>query len=87
MYGGLHRNLRLWSVIPTVVARNWQDGTRRSRKLSGYTHLRIFSVAGVSMVGYHVHRSDDYVDYRKSRLKGIEKKKSDLLKRLKKLSS
>lgn len=28
MYGGLHRNLRLWSVIPTVVARNWQDGTR-----------------------------------------------------------
>ena len=28
MYGGLRRNLRLWSVTPTVVASSWRGGTR-----------------------------------------------------------
>ncbi|MED3824339.1 hypothetical protein P4561_11520 [Priestia flexa] len=37
------------------------------------------------MVSYQVHRSADYLDYRKSKLKDINKKKSGLFKRLEKL--
>lgn len=42
---------------------------------------------GVSVVAYQVHRSPDYIDYRKSCLKGMGNKKRDLLKRLRKVSS
>nr|WP_282599695.1 hypothetical protein [Priestia megaterium] len=37
------------------------------------------------MVSYQVHRSAEYQDYRESRLKGFEKKKGILQKRLQKL--
>jgi hypothetical protein len=38
------------------------------------------------MVSYQVHRSADYLDYRKFKLKDTQKKKSVLLKRLENLS-
>jgi len=38
------------------------------------------------MVSYQVHRSADYLDYRKSKIKDINKRKSGLFKRLEKLS-
>ncbi len=37
------------------------------------------------MVSYQVHRSTDYLDHRKFKLEGVNKKKSNLLKRLEKL--
>lgn len=37
------------------------------------------------MVTYQVHRSADYLDYRKSKLKDINKRRNGLFKRLEKL--
>jgi hypothetical protein len=52
MYGGLHRNLRLRSVIQAAVASRWRSRTRRSKKQSSIdvnTFVYVFSSSGWNM--------------------------------------
>lgn len=45
MYGGLHRNLRLWRIISIKVASKWRNEIHGNRKLSKRRYLSMFLVA------------------------------------------
>ena len=46
MYGGLHRNLRLWRIRSIKVASKWRNEIHGNRKLSKRRYLSMFLVAG-----------------------------------------
>lgn len=49
MYGGLHRNLRLWRIRSIKVASKWRNEIHGNRKLSKRRYLSMFLVAGLNI--------------------------------------